>query len=239
MSNLIALPLFAQDFGDVLGIVIFIIIAIASWAAQALNQKKGKGPKQAGRRQRQAGQPRAQGPGGGARPAGAAQPKNLEDEIGDFLRQAARRRQEGQQPPAAQRPQQMPQPRDEPVEADIVVGRTEPRRPRPKPQGDPRLEELRAKRAQREAARAQERKAAARAKAADVEPAMPAAAAAVGAASTSAPGVRGSAPALTPGTTRRPSGSAAAIRQLFADPPSVRQAIIASEVLNRPADRWE
>ncbi|MEE8451743.1 MAG: hypothetical protein V3R99_07500 [Thermoguttaceae bacterium] len=101
-------PLFAFDIGEWVPVVIFIVIAVISVLGKILNkagqkqQPGGGGPRPA----RQA--PRRQG----QKPAG----EQLVDEIGDFLRKAAKqgRGQQGQAGPQAR------QPRPKPVRAEAV-----------------------------------------------------------------------------------------------------------------------
>jgi hypothetical protein len=117
-------PLLA-DAEQLLGIVIFIIVAVLSALGQMMNkQREAKAAQELARRRAAAGQAQPQQP---QRPAGG-----LEDEIGEFLRRATQGRAgqpaqqvPAQRPAATRRPaQRPPRPAERPVEAQVV----EPRR---------------------------------------------------------------------------------------------------------------
>jgi len=80
-------PLWAADVGEVIGYVVFILVVVVSVIAQMANKARQQQQPQRGRGPVQGG-PQGGGPQGG----GPAQAGNVEDEIGDFLRRAAERR---------------------------------------------------------------------------------------------------------------------------------------------------
>ena len=222
------LPLLAQGIEDVIGIIVFIVIALISWAAQAAGSNKKKQEQERRRQARQMQQQRPQqqrpqqqqqppvraqqaGGGAGQRPGQGG----LQDEIGEFLRDAARRRQQGGQPAGAAGPGQPA--RRPPGQGRPIPPRPQPRRATMEPVVaeviEPSIEERAAEvgrlkvEAEREAKRSRQQRWLKEA--------------AVGGASGSS------------------IGGAAAIRQMFANPLTLRQAVIAAEVFRRPEDRWE
>jgi len=115
--------LLAVDFGDVIGIVIFLVMAGASLASQFGGQKKP-----AGRPPRQ--------PPRGNQPAAAPRPANVDQEIEQFLREAQNR---GKPPRAPQRQPAQQQPIQQQPAQQQLPTRKRPGRPqRPAPPGGQR-----------------------------------------------------------------------------------------------------
>jgi len=227
------LPLLAQGIEDVIGIIVFIVIALISWAAQAAGSNKKKQEQERRRQARQMQQQRPQqqrpqqqrpqqqqqppvraqqaGGGAGQRPGQGG----LQDEIGEFLRDAARRRQQGGQPAGAAGPGQPA--RRPPGQGRPIPPRPQPRRATMEPVVaeviEPSIEERAAEvgrlkvEAEREAKRSRQQ--------------------------------RWLKEAAVGGASGGSTGSAAAIRQMFTNPLTLRQAVIAAEVFRRPEDRWE
>ncbi len=196
---------------NIIGFLIFVVVAIFIMVVQALGRLAQKGQPQ---------RPGPQRPGPQRPPA---QEADLNDQIGDFLRQAARRRQQEEGPPAAARGQ----PGDRVVRAEVVGGRR-PARP----------EVLREQ--ARAAARRQAKAATAARRGPQREAPVPPTLAPKSEPAPEAPRVAlpsvfaaaQSAPA---------AGGAPAAAHLYAvlsEPANLRQAILLAEVLNRPEDRW-
>jgi hypothetical protein len=103
--------LWAVDAGDLIAIAIVILFFVVPAVLQLLSKLQGPPRPPAGRR------PAARPP---ARPA----PKNVQDEIADFLRRAAQGRAAGAPPPRrpAARPVQAQPVREVPVEAEVLPG---------------------------------------------------------------------------------------------------------------------
>jgi hypothetical protein len=242
-------PLLAQgDFTDVIAFIVFIVIGIVSWLVQALGNKnkqgqpKGKLPRP---RPRPQGPPQQAGQGGG-RPRAQQGGDRIQDEIGDFLRQAAQRRKQpgqaapGPEPhraPPPERPmvQPLPEPPEAVVEAQVIQPERRARRGDTGARG-PDMDAIRHRQEQLQREMAEAERESQRM----LEERFTKQAARVGAAASAAPGMSQADVSITRGSggPRMPAGSAAAVRKLFAHPPSLRQAIIASEVLQRPSDRW-
>jgi len=93
-------PLLVADIGDVIGILVFIVIALLSVAGQIMNKAKEDRPKA--------------GPAARPRPRPQPQPGQqqgqLANEIDQFVRQATQRRAEGGRQPVAQGQGGRPQP---------------------------------------------------------------------------------------------------------------------------------
>ena len=100
-------PLWAAGIGDVIGIVIFILVIVVPAIAQMLNKA----------RQQQQQQQRAGGPRPGGAQAGGAGGRrgNIEDDIGEFLRRAAERR------GGAAAPQPPPPVRQQPLDVPVLA----------------------------------------------------------------------------------------------------------------------
>lgn len=100
------------DIGDVIGVIVFVIVALISVVGQMLAKQREAKQMQAGRPQR---------------PRPAAVDEVLEDEIGDFLRRVSggRARQAGKGIPKLVKPVAAKRPLQRPVEAQLV----EPPRP--------------------------------------------------------------------------------------------------------------
>ena len=97
-------PLLAADVGDLIQVVLIILFIVVPIVWGALNKFSQKQPQQRpGGRRPAGGAPRGAAAGGapGGAAAGGAPGGGLEDEIGEFLRRAARQRQ-GRAGPAAQ-----------------------------------------------------------------------------------------------------------------------------------------
>ena len=216
--------LIANGLEDVIGFVVFIVIAIAIWAFQAFGKMVQKGrPQRPQRRPQQ--QP---APGGG-----------LQDEIGEFLRNAAQRRQQQRQPP-----QQGPGERaaraevlggQDPVRAEVLRERAReaarrqaaagPTRQRTPPYG-PQPAEV-----QRPAEQPAVLRNAPQPK--DVVPRLEPASEASRIALASVFAAAG------PDTTSGGAAPAAAtVYAMLSEPRSLRQAIVLAEILSRPEDRW-
>ncbi|MBN1908190.1 MAG: hypothetical protein JW818_00490 [Pirellulales bacterium] len=119
--------LLVADLGEIVGAVVFIIIAGVSILAQFLNNKQQQQRPQDPRQPGGALGPQAQHPQ-------APRPQALDDEIGDFLRRAAQNR-GGQQPAGGQAPRQVqPQfgPRPQQVQPQLQP-RPQQVRPQPRP----------------------------------------------------------------------------------------------------------
>lgn len=215
--------LIANGLEDIIGFVVFLVIAGIVWAIQAFGKMAQKG-----RIQRPQPRPQQRPPEG----------VNLEDEIGEFLRKAARRRQQEQPPPARQPAGKQA------VRAEVVAG-----------QGPARADVLRQR--AREAARRQAGAGQAARRAAQYGPprveAMPSPGpprAPVAGPATPSVAARAEPTAETPRIEPLaapaagrpgavPSGaSAAGLYALLAEPANLRQAIVLTEILNRPEGRW-
>jgi len=85
-------PLFAIDIGDIVNLIIIFLVIVGPMIAQLLSKARQIQPP--------GGQPRP--PGGNPRPQPA--PRDMADEIGEFLRRAAKRREEAAAPPAEAQP---------------------------------------------------------------------------------------------------------------------------------------
>jgi len=214
-------PLWAQGF-DVIVILIIVFGIIVPLVMQVVEKLKQAQQKAAGGGQQQ-------------RPARPQRPAEVEDEIGEFLRRAAERRQ-GRQPARAQaapRPAQPPRRLvpQQPVEALLVE------EPSPRVELSQQVERDldtrkfadRAKQTERRAERAQ-RKAEQHAHQVFDHP--------VGhlTDSPAAPGETG-APPVALGAEVGP-GLAAGLPALLASPVGLRQAVVLTEILQRPEHRW-
>ncbi len=219
------LPLLLADgFEDAIGVIVFVVIAVIVWAVQAFNKMAQKGPQ------------RPQRPG----PQRPAQAGGGDDEIGEFLRRAAQRRQKPGQP-AAPVP---PRPQDRAVQAEVVGGQ------RPVHAEVLREQARQAARRQAQAGQAARRaaqhgqapaeaqlreQAARRARRGAVPPTV----APRPEPSPEAPRV--ALPTAFAAAQPRPTagGSAAAgLYAMLSEPSNLRQAIVLTEILNRPEDRW-
>jgi hypothetical protein len=217
--------LIANGLEDVIGFIVFLAVAGFIWAIQALAKMAQKG-----RMQRPQRRPQQRPPEG----------VNLEDEIGEFLRKAARRRQQEQAPPPPAR-----QPAGEQaVRAEVVAG-----------QGPARAEMLRQR--AREAARRQAGAGQAARRAAQYGPPQAEARPSPGptraritAPATPSVAAREEPTAETPRIASLAAlaagspgaaasgASAAGLYALLSEPANLRQAIVLTEILNRPEERW-
>lgn len=209
--------LIANGLEDVIGFVVFIVIAVVIWALQAFGKMVQKGQPQ-----RPQARPKRQPPAGAG----------LEDEIGEFLRRAAQRRQ--------QEPGQPPQrPGERAVQAELVGGE------RPGRAEVLRQQAREAARRQAGAARAASRT---RPYAPAIEvqpqaerPVVPPQPAVVPRLQPVADAPRielgGVFAAAGPGITK-PAAPAVGLYAMLSEPPNLRQAIVLAEILNRPEDRW-
>jgi len=221
-------PLVA-DVGDLLGILVGILFVIIAVVGQLI--AKWREMQEAGRRAP-----------GGVVPGPPKREGPLEDEIGDFLREAAARRagrraqparQPGPPPPRATRrqpPKPPPaRPSEKPLEAELVEpvgqlrGRLVTREPRALPS-----------QLGQEAAHADDRMAGHLHSVFDHQ-----VGALVGTPGDSAkfPSLQ-EAQSLKDQITPMPSTSAAGLAALFANADGVRQAILINEILQRPEHRW-
>lgn len=209
----LAAPLLAQ--GDWIGVLVFIVIAIISILSQVLGKaKEAPRPRQRPRRPVQA--------GGGQRAPG----QNVDDEINDFLRRAAQRHRGQVQPEAV----------DELVEADLVEDQ---------PVGDgmkthvdeyldtQEFERQSAELGRRVVSAEQQLEGQIRQKfqhevsglaAKKGETAMP-------------PGDL-ELPPITETVRSMPPTVAAGLAAMLSDTQNIRQAIVLSEIINRPEHRW-
>lgn len=214
------LPLIA-DVGDVIGIVVFIVIGLLSVVSQIMN--KAKEDKQ------KAGPPPGQRQRPQARPQ--QQQRTLANEIDQFVQQASQRRAEGsrqQAPrrPAAPQPRTPAQPRTaaQPLVEAVPVELLEPMSEESGGLGPQRLGALGSHRLESRLEQADE----------NMEEH-------VHQAFDHKLGQLG----RTPDATERKSDpaaipplAAAGLAAMLTDPANVRQAIILSEILQRPEDRW-
>jgi len=219
-------PLWAQGF-DVIVILIIVFGIIVPLVMQVVEKLKEAQQKAAGGGQR---------PGRPQGPAQAQRPADVEDEIGEFLRRAAERRQ-GEQPAQAQaaprpaRPARRLAP-DEPIEAVLVD------EPPPHVELAQQIERDldtrkfadRAKQLERRAEQAQ-RKAEQHAHQVFDH--------SVGHWGGSSPTpAEAGVPAAALGAEVGP-GLAAGLPALLASPMGLRQAVVLTEILQRPEHRWE
>lgn len=116
-------PLLAFGGQEFIGIAIFVIVTLASVISQYLAKQKEQ---QAGRRPRREPMDEIQAGGQPARPQGR-KPVALEDEIGDFLRRAAKG--DVQRPARQARPQQQARPAQAGLPPRPAQTRAKPRRP--------------------------------------------------------------------------------------------------------------
>lgn len=223
-------PLLADGWEEVIGTVVFLVVAFVVWLFQNVGKMIQRRP------QRPAG-PGQQVPAQGG----------LNDEIGEFLQKVAQRR---QQPPP---PQPRQRPVEQPVRAEVVRGR------------QPSRAEVALQQARR-AAEAARQRAGTRQVVATAEQytaphpqphrrveqpqRQPGALGGVVIAKPehssggkdrigSRAGLEGAFAAARSGTGASAGGAmAAGLYAMLTDPGSVRQAILLSEILNRPVDRW-
>ncbi len=128
-------PLFAMDLEKIIPIIIFAIVVLSSIVSQFLAKQRQQ---QGGRRPQRGPMDELQAGGQPGRPQ-ARKPAALEDEIGDFLRRAARG---GQQPPQQARPPQASLP-PRPVQARPKPSRpSRPRAPVPRRAQQPLAAEI-------------------------------------------------------------------------------------------------
>jgi hypothetical protein len=215
-----ALPLIA-DVGDVIGIIVFLVIGLLSVVSQIMNKaKEGK---------QNAGPPPGQRPRAQARPQ--QQQRSLANEIDQFVQQASQRRGEGSPQQAPRRPmpsqQRAPaQPRvtSQPLVEAVPVELLEPMAEESGSVGSRRLGSLGSRRLESEVDQADENmeehvhevfdhKLGQLGRTPDVTK-------------------RQSDPATVPPT------AAAGLAAMLTDPANVRQAIVLSEILQRPEQRW-
>ena len=228
---MINLAILLAELEDVIGVIVFFVVAVAVWLFQAVGKMLQQGRPQRPVRPGQAG--RAQG--------------GLQEEIGEFLRKAAQgqRRPQQQPPPVPDRPQPGPQAvraevggHRQPARADLALERarqaaeaarararaqrTGPAPPQPasRPRPEPQRRPASPKR--------------------QPEPILDAAVVSEPAAETLRAALGSAAVATArPESTAMPTGAAAAgIHAMLSNPDNLRQAIILSEILNRPTDRW-
>lgn len=220
-------PLWAQGF-DVIMILIIVFGIIVPLVMQVVEKLKEVQQKAAGGGQQRPGRPQG--------PAQAPRPADVEDEIGEFLRRAAERRQRGQpaQAQAVPRPAQptrrlVPQ---QPLEAVLVE------EPPPHVELSQQIERDLDTRKFAERARQLERRAAQIRRKAE-QHAHQVFDHAVGhlTDSPAAPGETG-APPVALGDQVGP-GLAAGLPALLASPVGLRQAVVLAEILQRPEHRWE
>lgn len=205
-------PLIA-DIGDVIGVLVFIVIGLLSLIGQIMN--KGK-----------EGQQKA-GPPPGQRPRPQPQPRQqqgpLANEIDQFVKQAAQRRAEGRPQPAAQRQNVRPARAQPPVEAVSV------QLLQPLDEGirtnaaTERIGEPGSRRLERDVAQADE----------NLKKHVPGV-------SNHRVGQLSGAPSENAGESGVivPPAAAAGMAAMLSDPANIRQAIVLTEILQRPEHRW-
>ena len=217
--------LLANGLEDVIGFVVFLVIAIVIWAVQAFGKMAQKGRPQPPKRPA----PKQPAQGGG-----------LEDEIGDFLRKAARRGQPQREaaPPARQHRGERA------MQAEVVGGQQ-----RPVPGEVLREQALQAARqrakaeqlARRTMQQGPQRAAVARQTQGSGTPrdmSTPALASSP-APAADAPRVKlASIFAATQPDSPRGVAPAAGLYAMLSEPANLRQAIVLAEILGRPEDRW-
>ena len=212
-------PLIA-DIGDVIGILVFIVIGLLSVVGQIMN-KGNEGRQKAG-------------PPPGQRPRPQPQPRQqqgpLANEIDQFVRQAAQRRAEGRPQPAVQRqdvrPQSAPrrpaaaQPPVEAVPVELLQPLDESVRSNVAPQ---RIGTLGSRRRERDVAQADE----------NLKKHVPGV-------SNHRVGQLSGAPSENAGESGAiiPPAAAAGVAAMLTDPANIRQAIVLTEILQRPEHRW-
>jgi len=219
-------PLLADGLEDVIGFVVFLVVAIVIWGIQAFGKMVQQGRPQ---RPKGAGAPRpAQGGG-------------LEDEIGQFLRNAARRREQQQRPgPQAPPPRR---PAEKPVIAEVVGGQ--------RPDRAQVLREQARQAARRQAQAAPVARSSPQYGAPRAEPQRLAKRSATPREKPPTPPLPLQPEAEAPrvelpsvfSALAKPGpapdvASAAGLYAMLSKPGGLRQAIVLMEVLNRPEDRW-
>jgi hypothetical protein len=221
-----AAPLFAAKGGELLTILMVVIFIVVPLLGQFLSKMKG---------------PRQQGPVRPAKPARPAGQGSVQSEIEEFLRRANQKKE-----PAANRPPRQQPPRaklaEKPARAEVV--RAEVVRERPvggevekhvKKYLDEEEFVRRSKKMGEEVAESDEKIERRLKSVFDHSLSKIAATPGVTASPPNAK-LAETAPQITVAT---PSIAAGDVAALFGNPLSVRQAIILSEILNRPSDRWQ
>ncbi len=208
--------LIANGFEDVIGFVVFIVIAVVIWTIQAFGKMARKGQPQ-----RPQARPRGQPPA----------EAGVEDEIGEFLRRAAQRRQ--------QEPGQPPQrPGERAVRAEVIGGerpvRAEVLRQRAR---EAARRQAAAQGASRTPPYTTPRVEAQRPADPLVVPQQPAVVPRLQPVADALRIELGDVFA-TAGPDTTAAASAAGLYAMLSEPRGLRQAIVLAEILSRPEDRW-